>query len=333
MEYNKKPNVLFTWPGTDSLRQYFDAELQDIAVPMFPETREPSDLIPLAAHADIIVGWAITESLLEAATKVRLVVIPAIGVERQIETLKKFPHITAVNSRGNAIPTAQHAVALLLAVSNFIPHFDRHMRKGLWRAENDQPSSLLLNDVPVGVLGAGTVGRGIIHRIKGFGPEILCCSRTGQPLTEFPDIPVLPVTQLNEFLSRIRILMVAVPATPKTNNMIDTEEISLLQKDGIIINVARGSVINEKALYDALDNRILMGAGIDVWYNYRPEPINGKRFPWTYPFHQLDNVVLSPHRGASPLQRPGRFDDVLENVRRFINNKPLLNVLDPEVGY
>lgn len=333
MNTEKKPLILFLWNATDELQRYFHAELDAFADLVFTGTHDTLELPAPIQSADILVGWGITEAILSAATRAQLVIIPAIGVDRHIPILRKFPHITAVNSRGNALPTAQHAIALLLAATNHILHFDTRMREGLWRAFDDNPASLFLENEHVGIVGTGTVGKAIVKRLLGFDCRISCCSRTGQSLDACPDIPVYPVTRLEAFLSSIRILIIAVPSTPGTIGLIGEREISLLQKDAILINVARGAVVQEKALYEALRDHRLMAAGIDVWYNYQPEPVDGKRFPWSYPFQDLPNIVLSPHRGASPLTRPGRYRDVVDNIKRFLHGEPLINRIDPERGY
>ena len=326
-------NIVFIWPPTDELQAYFHSELDDLADLQFVDSRDQAESESMAQDADIIVGWAVRESLLEKAVKARLVIIPAIGVDRHVPILQKFPHIVSLNSRGNAVPTAQHAVALLLAVTNHVLHFDARMRTGQWRAFDDDPASVLLENVPVGLLGTGTVGKEILKRLSGFGCQLSCCSRRGHALSEFPNIPVFPVDKLHPFLESIQVLLIAVPSTPQTTGLIGPDEIDCLPATGILVNVARGSVVDEKALFEALRDQRLMAAGIDVWYNYQPESVDGKRFPYTYPFHELPNIVLSPHRGGSPLKRPDRYIDVVDNIRRFIRGEPLTNRIDLNRGY
>ncbi len=95
-------------------------------------------------------------------------------------------------------------------------------------------------------------------------------------------------------------------------------------------------MIDEAALYHALRDGVIAGAAIDVWYDYRPEPdAEGRKYPWSpeHPFHELDNIVLSPHRAASPIFAPGRWEEVLDLIRRNIGGRELLNVIDLEAGY
>jgi phosphoglycerate dehydrogenase-like enzyme len=94
-------------------------------------------------------------------------------------------------------------------------------------------------------------------------------------------------------------------------------------------------VVDEESLYHALENRIIQGAAIDVWYEYRPdEDLKGRKYPYQFPFHTLDKVVLSPHRGASPFDDLKRWDEVIENIRRFSEGRrDFLNVVDLDREY
>jgi phosphoglycerate dehydrogenase-like enzyme len=104
-----------------------------------------------------------------------------------------------------------------------------------------------------------------------------------------------------------------------------------------LVNIARGAIINEEALYNALKNNVIAGAALDVWYNYHPEVDNDKKYPYDsekFPFHELDNVILSPHRAASPHDDLKRWDEVIENISRFAEGeKDFINVVDIEKGY
>jgi phosphoglycerate dehydrogenase-like enzyme len=94
-------------------------------------------------------------------------------------------------------------------------------------------------------------------------------------------------------------------------------------------------VIDEEAFYKALSEKQIAGAAIDVWYEYRPEEDpEGRKFPSSFPFHKLDNVVLSPHRGASPMDDLRRWDEVIENITRFAEGREdFINIVDLERGY
>jgi phosphoglycerate dehydrogenase-like enzyme len=143
-------------------------------------------------------------------------------------------------------------------------------------------------------------------------------------------------SELSEFLREIDTLMVSVPQTPLTTELIKMEELKLLGSEGLVVNVARGPIIREADFYTALKEQIIAGAGIDTWYHYDNPACeaDGKKYPFSYPFHTLDNVILSPHRGASPKMDLRRWDDVLENICRFaMGNTNLLNMINIDDGY
>jgi len=108
-----------------------------------------------------------------------------------------------------------------------------------------------------------------------------------------------------------------------------------LGSNGLLVNVSREEILNEKSLYIALKNKIISGAAIDMWYNYNPKyNEEGKRFPYNYPFHELDNIILSPYRGYSPFNDLKRWDEVIENISRISQgNCDLINIVNLEYQY
>ena len=114
------------------------------------------------------------------------------------------------------------------------------------------------------------------------------------------------------------------------------EELELLGKDGILVNIARGPIIDQKSLYEALKSKIIAGAAIDVWYNYSPDPIDGKYFPYNpeYPFHSLSNIILSPHRAGTLRGGLERWNGNIENIARMAQGRSdFVNVIDLELEY
>jgi len=325
--------VVFGWHVKPELQEYFLEKLSPIAEITFAKSHKLEDVKPLLKNAEILVSGVISDELLSSASFLKLLVIPYIGVERHVPIIRNFPHLRVINARGNAVPTAQHALGLLLAVTNHIVFFDGRMRSGQWRAYDDSPSSVLLHNKTVGVLGTGTVGREVFRLLSGFTVKLIGCSRRGRQLESFPGLRIYPETALDEFLRMSEVLIVTVPRTDKTDGMIGTKQLAMLPRNAILVTVARGQVISEKSLFEALKSRQLSGAGLDVWYNYQPEEIDGKKYPYTEPFHELDNVVLSPHRAGSPLVRPERFNDIVDNIHRWVKGEKILFQIDPDEGY
>ena len=326
--------VAFGWKADGSLIRYFEKKLHRRPEWLIPESHSESDICAVVSSAEILIaGGILSEKILDQAAGLKWVLFPYIGIERHIPVLKNYPGMCIAVSKGNTGPTAQHAVALLLAVTNRITLFHERMKRGIWRRHDDDVVSTFLNGQTAGLLGFGSIGRQIARLMQGFPLNWIACSRSGSAHPDFPGIPVFHVEQLHDFLKKCQILFICLPLTSRTESMIGETELHCLPQGAILINIARGAVVQQKALFDILSRDGLAGAGLDVWYDYQPVERDGKKFPATYPFHEISSVVMSPHRAASPLGRMERFDDVIENLNRFdAGLEPLFRV-DLEQGY
>jgi phosphoglycerate dehydrogenase-like enzyme len=334
--------VLFIWDVEPELREYLQAGLSDLnnVNLVFPEDISEKSFIELAPEANIMIGWRPSRELLNTAKKMSLFVNPGAGVQHHIEVFKEVNQereVVLVNGHGNSYFTAQHAVSLLLALSNkVIPHHG-WMTEGRWRTGDSDASSIPLRHRKVGLLGYGAVNRHVHRFLSGFDVEFHILKRSWQesPVKAPTEYEKHEPSQIREFLKVIDILIVAIPQTPDTIGLIGREELELLGRNGLIVNMARGVVIDEQSLFNALEDETIAGAAIDVWYEYRPEPdADGRKFPYTKPFHELENVVLSPHRGASPFRDLERWNEVIENITRFAAGRTdFLNIVDLDLGY
>lgn len=342
MSLRKETSVLFIWQVRDELREYLRKGLEgypEVRL-IFPEDAEEETLLKHAPDVEIIVGWRPTEKLLKTARKLSLFINPGAGVQHVIGLFRGLSNkhtVTLVNGHGNSYFAAQHAVAMLLALTNrIIPHH-QWMKQGEWRRGDDDAISIPLREKKVGFLGYGAVNSKVHHFLSGFDLFFTALRRNWQVQRGY--IPTMlekyDATELHAFLSAIDILIIAVPQTEETDGLIAMKELELLGSGAIVVNVARGSVVDEKDFFGALKHRIITGAAIDVWYDYRPEPDEeGRKFPFHYPFHELENVILSPHRAASPFSDLRRWDEVVENISRFANGiDEFVNTVDIERGY
>jgi phosphoglycerate dehydrogenase-like enzyme len=343
MTEKQEVTVLCIFDVRDELREYLLKGLEPYpqVKMIFPEDTEPETFMKFAPDADIIVGWRPTEELLNAAQKLKLFINPGVGVQHLTELFSKITQdreITLVNGHGNTYFTAQHVVALLLSLTNkIIPHHT-WMKEGQWRKGDADAKSTPLRDREIGLLGYGAIGTKVHQFLAGFDVNFHILKRDWKrkrtkkhptPITKYS------IEELHKFLEAIDTLVVAVPLTSKTKELIGKKELDLLGPEGLLVTVARGEVIEEESFYNALKNKIIAGAAIDVWYNYRPEPDeDGRKFPTNYPFYKLDNVILSPHRGASPMSDLRRWNEVIENISRFTRGETkFLNVVNLENEY
>ena len=335
-------NVLFIWDVREELKEYLRnglSYLESVNLIFLEDTSE-ENLLKHAPNAQILVGWRPSRNLLDTAAYFRLFINPGVGVQHHLETfreLTKTRDVVLINGHGNTYFTAQHAVALLLALTNkIIPHH-RWMEEGKWRKGDSDAKSTPLRDRKIGLLGYGAVNKKVHRFLSGFDVEFHVCRRSWKEETEALPTAVKKYanSDIHEFLKQIDTLMIGVPQTPETIGLIGSKELQLLGEQGLIVTVARGLVIDEEAFYKALSEKQVAGAAIDVWYEYRPEgDTEGRKYPSSYPFHKLDNVVLSPHRGASPMDDLKRWDEVIENITRFAEGREdFINVVDLEQGY
>jgi phosphoglycerate dehydrogenase-like enzyme len=335
-------SILFLWKPEDNLLDYISQGLKDFINIDFLIVEKDSaeqNIKEFYTKADIIIGWKPNEEYIKNAKNLKLFVNPGAGVKHLIKLFRELNtdrKITLVNGHGNSYFTAQHGVALLLSLFNkIIPHHN-WLKEGKWRLGDNEAASIPLRERKIGLLGYGAINKKVHKFLSGFDVEFHLLKRSWKTDEDVNTKKYLP-SQLTEFLKEIDTLVIALPETDETRNLIGEKELSLLGKHGVLINIGRGDVVNEEALYNALKNKIISGAAIDVWYNYHPEPVNDKKYPYDsekYPFYELDNIILSPHRAASPFDDLKRWDEVIENISRFAKGeKDFLNVVDIEKGY
>ncbi|TFG95891.1 hypothetical protein E4H12_12310 [Candidatus Thorarchaeota archaeon] len=334
-------NVLCIWEVSEDLQEYLRdglAKVKNLNMTFLDDTSE-ENLLKHASDAHIVIGWRPTREFLDTALNMKLFINPGVGVQHHIDTFRELTQhrdIILINGHGNTYFTAQHAVALLLAATNkVIPHHN-WMTEGQWRRGDSHAKSIPLRGRKIGLLGYGAVNQKVHKFLSGFDVEFLVLKRTwnGNEKVPTPVRQFLP-KDLDEFLKETDVLIIAVPQTEQTIGMIGEKELKLLGSESFLINVARGIVVDEEALYNALKQKVIAGAGIDVWYEYQPVPdVINRRFPTKFSFHELDNVVLSPHRGASPMDDLKRWDEVIENITKFAEGREdFINVVELDRAY
>jgi len=338
----KSTTVLFLWDVPIPLREYLRENLCNVEglTLLFPEPAEESEYLKHAPIADIIVGWRPSEELLENANNLRLFIFPGAGVQHLVEWFRtegRKRNITLVNGHSNSLFVAQHVVALLLGLMNQIVPHHNWMVEGEWRKGDDDAKTIPLHGRTIGLFGYGAINQKVHRLLAGFDVNFAALRRHWR--TSGASLPTritkYTPSQLDDFLDEIDILIVAVPLTQTTEGIIGMKELERLGPQGLVVNVARGRVIDQSAFYQALAQKVIAGAAVDVWYTYQPDADeNGRKYPYDHPFHTLDNIVLSPHRAASPFDDLDRWGEVIENITRFVTGqKDLLNVVDANRGY
>ncbi len=201
---------------------------------------------------------------------------------------------------------ADLALGLLLSTVRQLPQAERYLRAGKW-LEKNFPLTATLRGRKVGILGLGRIGKAIAQRVAAFDLPVAYHSRNKQP-----DVPYPYYASLNELAKDVDVLIVVTPRGPGTRNLVDAEVLRNLGPNGILINVARGSVIDEAALVRALVDRRIAGAGLDVFEN-EPEVPRA--------LFELDHVVLLPHIASGTEEtRQAMADRVFDNLQGFLRD-------------
>lgn len=338
-------NVVFLWKPERKIKSFFRKNLSGIKNMrlIFPSDLSEANLMKLSENAHVYIGWRPSAQLLENSHKLIALINPGTGIKHHIPVfreLNKKRKVLLINSHGHAYSTAQHTVAMLLDFTNKISLHHKKMEEGRWRTSDEKDifsSSIRLKNKNIGLLGYGAINKYVHKFLSGYENQfhIFKLTEDKSKSDGKNNIKFYSKIRFNEFLKNTDILIIAVPHTKLTEGMIGMKELKLLGKEAIVINVARGIIIDEKSLYTALKNKIISGAAIDVWYNYRPKKDKaGREYPYKYPFHKLDNVLLSPHRAASPFDDTERLEDIIENIKRIsAGRSDLINVVDLQREY
>jgi len=228
------------------------------------------------------------------------VIIPWAGVPQEtLEVLKDKPTIQIHKLHHNAVPVAEYTLMLMLAAAKNIIPMDRALRQFDWRPRYAPGTALLLTGKTALILGYGHIGRVLAKYLKSFDMNVLATRYSVKSPQKEDGVEVYPANALRSLLPNIDYLIIALPHTPETDGQIGEQELNLLSPSCILVNIGRGAVIDQGALFHALKTKRIAGAGIDVWYNYpKNEESRMNTPPADYPFHELDNIVLSPHRAG-----------------------------------
>lgn len=263
--------------------------------------------MPPSPDYHILVNGRPTRAELEASPNLQALIIPFAGLPATTHDLMRdYSHIAIHNLHHNATPTAEMALALLLAAARRIIPADRDFRRHDWRPRYEPYPSALLHGKRALILGYGAIGQHVGTVLQAMGMDVIGIRRRHID----PDNNVYPLDKLHDLLPTAHVLMIALPGTPDTKGLINTRELDLLPPGAIVVNVGRAAVIDQHALYEALKSGHLHGAGQDVWYHYpQSEADRNHTPPADVPFHELDNMVMSPHRAG------GGGNDEIETLR------------------
>jgi len=277
------------------------------------------------ADAMISMSWA---KDMPVAPKLKMLHLPGAGTD-DIAFDAVPAQATVCNVFEHEIGIAEYVLSAMLQWVIGIPRMDAALRRGEWYGSHlSGPRHGELYGQTLGIVGYGRIGREVASRARAFAMKVVACSRTPKPGDGLVE-RVEPMEKLDAVLAQSDFVLLATPLDSTTAGLIGRERIGKMKSTSFIINVARGALIDEKALYEACRDRRIGGAAIDTWYRY---PAQGETIgePSSLPFRDLDNVIMTPHgSGWTEGLRPRRCRLIAQNMDRLARGESLLNVVRP----
>ncbi len=280
-----------------------------------------------AADADILVTnhW---RADYPAAPKLRLVQSVATGIEL-IEQAALPSGVAICNAFGHETAIAEYVLMTMLVWSHRFREIEGDFRRdSSWRpswVHSGPPHGEILGS-KVGLVGLGRVGREVARRAAAFGCHVVAANRNPRQPGNGVE-RVYPWTELDEMLAVCDFVVLCTALGAETERLVDARRLALMKPTAFLVNISRGAVIDEDALFAALRDRHIGGAAIDVWWLY-PDASEPQRRPSRHPFHELPNIIMTPHcSGWTAGMVARRWAEVTGNINRFVRDEPLENVV------
>ncbi len=333
-------NVLLTIPFNEQIIAKLAAVSPEIAIHQ-RDARKPEEIADLIKDIDVLYTFSALP-MPEDAPRLRWVQMHTAGVDNILDhPLYTNSEVMFTTTSGiHVVQMAEYVFGMILAFAHKIPQMLEDQRSAEWpekKFERYKPFELY--GATLGIIGYGSIGRQVARIGQAFGMRVVAVKsdmrnlklerfilpNTGDPEGEIPD-RYYPIKALRSFLTECDFVVIALPLTDATHHLITAKALEAMKPSAMLINVARGDVIDEEALAHALQGGKIGGAALDV-FNQEPLPADS-------PLWKLPNTIISPHvSGYSPHYDERSADVFAENSRRFLAEEPLINLVERSRGY
>ena len=287
-------------------------------------------LAPILRETEVLLSNPIVpDDIVEQAPALRWLQLTSAGVDRLLNSPVVQSRVTVTTASGiHAVPISEYVIGAMLAFAKGLPRAFRAQQERVWRPF--WPDELEAKTV--GVLGVGAIGARVVELSKALEMRVLAMRRsvqrrmTGEEAGSPAVDEMLPPSELPYLLGESDYIVVALPLTPESRGLIGEAELRAMKPNAVIVNIGRGAIIDEQALVRALKEGWIAGAALDV---FQQEPLSGESELWG-----LDNVILTPHiSGGTPRYMERAVALFCDNLRRYLADEPLQNLVDPARGY
>jgi phosphoglycerate dehydrogenase-like enzyme len=291
---------------------------------------DEAGLISRLPDIDVLVTMVLTHEMGHACTRLKLVQVPGAGLDR-IDRSAIPSGVWLANVHGHENGIAEYVVGAMLALTRDFVRLDAALRKGEWQSQwaiGNAPPPVWpeLAGRSVGIIGYGRIGQAVARRARAFDMKICAVRReVGRSVGDDVDFLGSPEA-IDEVIAQSDYVLISMPANPDTVGLINRRRLALMKPTAFLINVARAAIVDEDALYEALAERRIAGAALDVWYRY-PRAA-GPALPASRSFHALPNVLMTPHvSGWTDGMLEVRARLIAENIRRIAHHESPLNLV------
>jgi phosphoglycerate dehydrogenase-like enzyme len=321
--------VVVADPNLVPLRAHLEESLPAGTETSWPDPYDPAAVEAAVAGAEVLVSGRCPASVAAAGTSLRLVHAAGAGVDG-IDVAALPPGTIVANTFHHEDSIAEYVVAATVLLRRGFLAQDAALRTDRWASPAYDPGQGWGNSLgaaTVGFVGFGHIGARTWERFRAFGARGVAVTRRGDVDAAAYGLEWSGTTDdLGTLLDRADVVVVSAPLTPETRGMIGLAALARMKRSAVLVNVGRGPLVEEKALYEALRDGDIAGAAIDVWYAYPATGVTAA--PSELPFRELSNVLMTPHSSGLTRQTfMGRAADIAANVRRLAAGEQLENVV------
>jgi phosphoglycerate dehydrogenase-like enzyme len=310
------------------LRDEFEQGLPAGATVSWHSRFDEDALVADLGDADVYVGARFTSAMGAAAARLRLVHVAGAGFDG-IDADALPAGAVCANTFHHEASIAEYVAAMTVVLRRRLMDQDRELRAGHWASsvyEPERKQMRALHGATVGIVGFGHIGARVWQVLRAFGARGLTVSRSPVDTGEHGLDWAGGIDDLEHLLRGSDVVVLSLPLGPSTRAMIAARELAMMKPDAIVVNVSRGLLIDEAALYTALAANAIGGAVLDVWYQYPSTGAQGT--PASYPFDELSNVLMTPHiSGVTRQTFEGRVADIVANIGHLALSEPIANVV------
>src|SRR5579859_791718 len=320
----------FSFESAD--RQRLEAALTPGALLLVSDNAGLTGALRAHPETDVLCTFRPPANTLTLAPNLRWLSMPSAGADGAVRAgllAAERPLLITTANGVHAVPITEFVFSTLLMLVRHWPDILTLQHERTWPDHSAwiRLGGNELYGTTLGIVGLGAIGRQIAHIGRAFGMRVVATRRTALPGAADPDLDTLyPTTNLHALLAESDFVVIAVPATSATHHLIGPDELRAMKSTAYLVNIARGSVVDEPALIAALQSGAIAGAALDV---FEKEPLSESSPLWTLP-----NVIISPHISGVTDRYSRRFTDLfLDNIARYRAGQPLRNLVNAARGY